>query len=777
MDGFDRISDAAPPPSPLRADHLLRPIDFVGTTFLDDGGSVLLATSADPLGDPQRVRACGTEQLVGIVAGDWIRPNHALALADDGNEAWIASHLDPDGDGVWRGPWDHCADGSNDPDGDGVRSDLSYPDGRPHDDCPAVWNPGQEDADGDWVGDACDDCVDVANPDQADCDGVGNGDACTPDSDHDGIPEPCDLCPLTADSLLDCNVDAELERSSPELRDSCDPVPCAATTPSTTDGVPIDTTTPSLITTAHIRGPAVVASPDPTAAALDTFTATGNVGFRYCHCSVATTNSESTRRTCVDEGCALRGTLDILTGGERDLYASDPSGAWRPMAVQVAGTTVAEVSATFRSTGRSPPSAVAVDWPFTTDSAAQPLTTVPFGAPTALGVIWTQVRGSGACASSACERLAAHYWSGPIAGGTVHGPNPALVNGSAFVPWPAPLPICLYYEGSFPASFLGTLCLPGSPCGLDQWVVRTRGIELAAAPQVSAHLGKLFLDPVLAWTAPSEPREALGADAVRLVGTSLGQVVARVTAVGPTLGLVEDGQGFPKGDSAQLASAARAFAATGSTSPTGRGTILLGSAARLYALGGDLTERQSVVFTDLRTGRTGPIALAGEPPGWVIAATHRLTSPSALVLDRVPRARDRHPHDDRYHDSREHVRLLLVDLREGTSTVVRAFPWLSRFDRHALATLPDGDAVLVASSAGSQRHVVVRFRVTTGRRGELDVDVVSRAEGRGALLAAPQASIEGVSLAVARTARPWTVLGYTLAVQRDRRERDLDDCF
>ena len=97
-----------------------------------------------------------------------------------------------------------------DSDGDGV-DDVA-------DNCPNVFNPGQEDTDGDGLGDACDNCPLHFNPNQEDFDGDGVGDPCDQDYDGDGVPNDVDNCPLIPNAN-------QLDTDSDGVGDVCDNCP------------------------------------------------------------------------------------------------------------------------------------------------------------------------------------------------------------------------------------------------------------------------------------------------------------------------------------------------------------------------------------------------------------------------------------------------------------------------------------------------------------------------------------------------------------------------
>jgi hypothetical protein len=137
--------------------------------------------------------------------------------AGGAHETGVLQIDDTDGDGI-ADPFDNCPTVFDPTEQDSDGDDLGDPcdpdvdgDGIPNADdrCPSVADAGQVDTDGDGIGDPCDpdldgdgvydtgdNCPGVPNPDQADGDGDGAGDACdAPDAPPDGPPDvPQDVC-------------------------------------------------------------------------------------------------------------------------------------------------------------------------------------------------------------------------------------------------------------------------------------------------------------------------------------------------------------------------------------------------------------------------------------------------------------------------------------------------------------------------------------------------------------------------------------------------------
>uniref|UniRef100_A0A4W5MKQ5 Thrombospondin 3b n=1 Tax=Hucho hucho TaxID=62062 RepID=A0A4W5MKQ5_9TELE len=110
---------------------------------------------------------------------------------------------DADGDGIG----DQC---DEDADGDGIQN--------VEDNCRLVPNKDQQNSDTDSYGDACDNCPNVPNGSQKDTDGNGAGDTCDNDIDGDGIPNVLDNCPKVPNPM-------QTDRDGDGVGDACDSCP------------------------------------------------------------------------------------------------------------------------------------------------------------------------------------------------------------------------------------------------------------------------------------------------------------------------------------------------------------------------------------------------------------------------------------------------------------------------------------------------------------------------------------------------------------------------
>jgi len=729
------------------------------------------------------------------------RPGRIFAsLAVPANLEWILSQIDREPDGRYDmgcGPgFDPRVTPDNDVDGDGVldSEDTCTVDHAPTaagaydpcqqdadfdgvgdncDTCPRVFNPGEgqrRDSDEDGHPDACDICPLHADPEQGDSDIVGDGGEFV----GDGVGDACDNCPgvPNADQEANCNADAEAAADPPLFEpgvvegavgvgDACDPVPCG------------ETRVESVEATRDYEGVWVreQSMQELRVDGLSTEAQGARTGFRFCRCSAARGDDEfGDRDACADpldddpgDGlCAISdlGAYDRLEELRPWRYVSTeydvaPRDLWGTGLRQEAVIAYAPPGTRFSTDLRA-------TWDLHEDmrrwSALFPEELYPVGpgAPPLRGVLWTPTPGPrGALFPDAVRRLSNHYWSGGVESRelVVRTPFPCH---DFIAPLIGPTP-CLTCGASFPVPWMAIPGLRFPGCGgspFEPPILLLPGGALSAAPVFVSDPREILVEGVTgAWIPAAEPDRWLPRQGLRYAAVSLETMklerVLRATPAGLSPVIVQPGpcpfcDPLPPPPSVSAAAVAppQAIAV--------------------------LSARRELLWVFRRPDPEGPTEVSiahigsGEwrrlelPPdlglGRVLAATYSPVDDALLVLsEALPRpARGR----GRSTAPRQ-VRLLRLDPLGGAANIVASWPRSGATSRFAMATDPSGALYLAASGERAGPHVVLRLE-GLGR----DLRVTGFRVGHGVLETAQiRASERGLSLVV-RDGRRQRILGY-----------------
>jgi len=220
----------------------------------------------------------------------------------------------------------------------------------------------------------------------------------------------------------------------------------------------------------------------------------------------------------------------------------------------------------------------------------------------------------------------------------------------------------------------------------------------------------------LRWVAPSEPREELALDDLRLVG------VDPATLEPEMLLSAQSGLLAPPPQLVEKI-----------TDPPGAFPVLRAT-RRQYVLVGGIPAPQSLQILDLTTGITHWAPLSGSLPTDVAAATADATRERLWVVDSVPSGHGRGT--DR--------RLLVVDVESGIGAELARRPGAPPQRSFVLAAAPGGSFVLAVSNEPARRHTL--YWLGLDASGRLAVE--GTASGPGIVLGQMTAGERGVSVAV-----------------------------
>ena len=726
--------------------------------------SILDPNNVCTVGSTQECRFQLPTPPTGNVCGDDVcsGPETTSSCAADCLTAWP----DTDGDGL-PDLWDRCpnVDGrlasSQMSAGNHTDSDNDFM----GDDCEpaACVSVCGDDSDLDGIQDACDNCPSVANTDQANCDGTGPGDACGPDADGDGVFDDCnqDNCPtLVNPDQANCNAEVEVFQGIAAVGDACDPNPCAnGTTGVATYTFPLAPSTTVAYTAASFIGEGTLSNGTGTYASPSGL----RTAMRWCPCSGATENDPVQRAAC--RGPATTTRCEINYSGI-DTAASPGIWGWRYPSVSFPVSSVyGRCNATF---GPNPectsiynppsvhfgnavwgrPTSFLASWGYQTDAAAAgALFTNMDGTPYTQAVYWYRPRYFefkpsivAALPAGTCNQLGtcppvnfesdlpSNYSSGRMDALTtqIRIAQPYLTW------WLANRLSSATLATAFPRTPLAQVYCPTWACSAPQ--VRAPISTTSDAMLTS----RLDVAAIAALRTSSRTHASL-AEPANMRAANAVPFVSYDTKTGLVDRVFEDASG-------QLAAGKLHWGEPGAASqpiPYGFFPLLRGNTGTLFRIGGALSAtegRQYFDSIDLRSITYARVALVGERPVEVLAATLDPLNGEAIVLDRLAAT-----------TQGQRVRFLRINLTTGRSREIATYPTSQLYDTYSLAAAPDGGVVISASRAkGSIAFRLVRF-VLPRERG-LAMQVNRRWVATGKYLAAPIVADQvGVSLAVGGT--------------------------